>query len=63
MRIGRMKQEEEADTRIIAKGIVRNMEERNVGTKGKSPKQGLTSAEDLTIDLPEGREYPYHRLD
>ena len=58
-----MKQEEEADTRIIAKGIVRNMEERNVGTKGKSPKQGLTSAEDLTIDLPEGREYPYHRLD
>ena len=36
----RVKEEEEADTRII----VRNLEERNVGTKGKSPKQGLTSA-------------------
>ena len=27
--------------------------------KGKSPKQGLTSADDITIDLPEGRESPY----
>ena len=25
----------------------------NVNTKGKSPKQGLTSAEDLTMELPE----------
>ena len=24
----------------------------------KGPKQGLTSAKDLTIDLPEGREPP-----
>ena len=32
------------------------MKERNVGTKGKSPKQGLISAKDLTIELPEGRE-------
>ena len=40
------------------------MEERNVGTKGKSPKQDLTSAKDLTIEFLEGREiYPYHRLD
>ena len=31
---------------------VRNLEERNVGTKGKSPKQGLASANDLTIELP-----------
>ena len=30
------------------------MKERNVGTKGKSPKQNLTSAKDLTIELPEG---------
>ena len=30
--------------------------------KGKSPKQGLTSAEDLTMELREGRESPYHRL-
>ena len=27
------------------------MEERNVGTYGKSPKRGLTSAKDLTIML------------
>ena len=26
--------------------VVRNLEERNVGTKGKNPKQGLTSAKD-----------------
>ena len=31
--------------------------------KGKSLKQSLTSAEDLTIELPVGRESPYHRLD
>ena len=35
----------------------------NVGAKGKSPKQGLISAKDLTIELPEGRESPYHGLD
>ena len=29
------------------------MEERNVGTKGKSPKQDLTSAQDVTIELAE----------
>ena len=40
------------------------MEERNVGTgRGKNPKQGLTSAKDLTIELLEGREFLYHRLD
>ena len=40
------------------------MEGRNVGTiGGKSPKQGLTSAKDLTIELSEGREFSYHRLD
>ena len=36
------------------------MEERNLGTKGESPKQGLTSAKDLTIELPEERESSYH---
>ena len=36
--------------------VVRNMETRNLGTKGKSPKQDLTSAKDLTIELPEGRQ-------
>ena len=46
----------------IARGV-RNLEERNTGTKGKSLKQGLTSAKDLTIELPEGREFSYHRLD
>ena len=39
------------------------MEEINVGTKGKSPKQELTSTKDLTIELPELLESPYHRLD
>ena len=33
------------------------MEGRNVGTiRGENPKQGLTSAKELTIELPEGRE-------
>ena len=39
------------------------VKERNVGTKGKSPKQDLASAKDLTVELPEGRESPYDRLD
>ena len=39
------------------------MEERNVATKGKNLKQDLTSAKDLTIELPERRESFYHRLD
>ena len=40
------------------------MEGRNVDTiKGKSPKQGLTSAKDITIELPEGHESPCYRLD
>ena len=34
-------------------GVVRNLEKRNVGTKEKSPKQGLTSAKYLTIELSE----------
>ena len=38
------------------------MEERNVGAKGKSPKQDLTNAKDLPMELPEGRKSPYHRL-
>ena len=29
----------------------------------KISKQDLTSAKDLTIELPEEREFPYHRLD
>ena len=31
--------------------------------KGESPKQDLTSAKDLTIELSEGGESPYYRLD
>ena len=37
--------------------VVRNLEERSVGTKEKSTKQGLISAKNLTIELP------YHILD
>ena len=43
--------------------VVRDPEERNVGTKRKSSKQGLIGAKDLTIELPKGRESLYHRLD
>ena len=38
------------------------MEERSLGTKGKTSKQDLTRVKELTIELPEGRESPYHRL-
>ena len=37
----RVKQEEETDTIVI-----RKLKDRNVGTKGKSLKQGLISAKD-----------------
>ena len=50
-----MKQEEETD-KNNSKKVVRNLEERNVGMKGKSPKQDLTSAKDLTIEHLEGLE-------
>ena len=39
--------------------LVRNLEERDVGTKGKSPKRDLSSAEDLTIELPEGHRQKF----
>ena len=39
--------------------VVKNLEERNVDTKWKSSKQGLASAEDLTINAPWGS----HRSD
>ena len=51
-----VKQEEKNRHKNHSNRIVRNMEERNVGTKGKSPKQNLTSAKDLTIELSEGRQ-------
>ena len=40
------------------------MEGRHVGTigEGESPKQSLVSAKDLLIELQEGCESPYHRL-
>ena len=37
--------------------------ERGHYNGGKSPRQGLSSAKDLTIELSEGRVSPYHRLD
>ena len=42
MGTARMKQEGETD-----KNNARNLEERNVGTKEKSPKQGPTNTKDL----------------
>ena len=41
-----------------SKRVVINMEERTMGNKGKSPKQGLTSAGDQTTELLEERESP-----
>ena len=38
-----------------SKIAMRYMERRNVGRKRKTQKQGLTCAEDLTIELTEGR--------
>ena len=52
-----MKHEEEADTRVVVKS-----EEKSVGTKGKRPKKDLTTAKELTTELPEGRQSPNHRL-
>ena len=44
MGTARVKQEEKKDTENNSKRVVRNLEERNVGKKEKSPKQGLTNA-------------------
>ena len=62
MGTARVKQEVGADKRNNNRGV-RNLGERNVGTKGKSPKQGQISAKDLPIELPLRCETPYHRLD
>ena len=35
-----------------SKRVVRNMKKKSASTKKKSPKQGLTRAKDLTIELP-----------
>ena len=62
MGTARVKQEQETDTIIIySNRVVWNMERRNIDTKGKSPKQGLTSAKDLHMELPEGIYYIYMR--
>ena len=42
----------------VKQEIVRNIEERNVGTKGKSSKQDLANAKNLTIELPEEPNLP-----
>ena len=44
-------------------GVVRNLDEKNVSTKGKSLKQGPTRAEDLTIKLSEVSNSPCHKLE
>ena len=42
-----------------SKRVLWNLEQRNVRIiKGKNPKQGLVSAKDLTIELPDGRDFP-----
>ena len=39
------------------------MEESNMGTKGKCPKQGLIGTKDLTIYSSREMRVPHHRLD
>ena len=39
------------------------LEQRNAGTKGEKSQTRPTSAKDLTIELPEGHESLYNRLD
>ena len=58
MGTARVKQEEEAETRILE----REGSTKYVGTKKKSPNQGLTSSEDQTIEVSKGREFLYYRL-
>ena len=48
MGTGRVKQEEETDTRIMEESSKKSGK-RNVGTKGKNLKQDLTSAKDLPM--------------
>ena len=60
---GNIKDETRGRSRHKNNRLVRNIEERNVGTKGKSPKQGLTNAKDLPMELSEGLESLYHSLD
>ena len=62
MRTARVKQEERED-RNNSMRVVRNLEEKNIGTKRKNPKQGRTSANGLTIELPGARVSLHHRLD
>ena len=56
MRTARVKQEEKADENNNRR-VVRNMNESNIGKKRKSPKQDLTSANNLNIMLPYGRYF------
>ena len=64
METARVKEEEEAD-KNNSKRVVWNMEGRKERGhyKEKILKQGLISAKDLSIELPEGCESLYHRLD
>ena len=52
----RVKQQEKADARIMQDSSKKYGREERGHEGEKSPKLGPTSAEDLTIELPEGRE-------
>ena len=61
MRTSIVNEKEETDTRIIR--VVRNLEEINVGTERKSPKQGISNVKNLNSMLTEGHDFPYHESD
>ena len=53
----RVKREEEAEV------IARESKKSGRTERGHKGVKSQTRAEDLTMELPEGRESPYHRLD
>ena len=62
METARMKQEEEADTRTIVIEQYEIWKKGMWAQRGKSPEKGLTTAKDLPVEFPEGRESSYHKL-
>ena len=58
----RIKQEEETDTRIMQESS-KKFGRKERGHEGEKSQTRPTSAKDLTIELSEERESPYHKLD
>lgn len=57
-----VQQEEETDTREKQERSKKS-ERNELGDEKENPKQGLTNAKALTVELLAGREFPYHSSD